>query len=763
MLINRVLPFAAILILAACQMEEPLLREPQESKAMESPFISGVLTVQLDEATAAAVEETLSRGENPATKAFGTDLSGLGIKSMRRVFPYAGEFEPRTRREGLHRFYYVETDPSVPATKASVDLGSIPGVLHVTPQLPVRPRTAIWNDPYFEMQWHLVNGRFQGADINVEKVWKEFTVGSADVIVSVVDAGVNMTHEDLAGNLIPCYSDGSGSFNFNNGTPTVVPSESHGTHVAGIISAINNNGKGVSSVAGGNAAESIPGVRIMSCQIFDLYGNEPDIYEAIKHGADHGAVILQCSWGFSPDLNGDGVKTDEEIALYRSFTINDLPEYKAAIDYFIKYAGCDNDGNQLPDSPMKGGLAVFAAGNDNFDYDPLVSYDPIIAVSSFDMTGKKSSFSNWGEWIDIAAPGGETNTAIYSTIGTDGNGGYGGKDYIGTSMACPHVSGVAALLVSYFGGPGFTADECRTRIIRGAVSGFFTDTRYIGRKLDAYGAFTFDPATPVLPPALSWAGTPETELHHNQVALYQVNATDPHGLRVRLEAPADAPAVSITDEGLVRVDAAILGQGDHTITIYGVNEDGGKASLSLDVKVLFDLRPVATEALPSGLLFDGPEEDVTIYLPDLFSDPDGDALTYDAFAAHPEIAQVSVSGDAVNVKALSSGVTPITLSASDGQLAAVVELNLIVKHPGNPVFLYPTSAVSSVSVVIDAAEPVDVDIAVYSSAGALVRKAQAQGDQLHPVTLPVSGLAPGLYSLTATYSGSTHTLMFSKK
>ena len=253
-----------------------------------------------------------------------------------------------------------------------------------------------------------------------------------------------------------------------------------------------------------DAAAGTGGVKVMSCQIFDLYGNVPDIYQAIKHGADHGAVILQCSWGFSPDLDGDGFTTDEEIELYRSYTIDDLPEYKAAIDYFIKYAGCDNDGNQLPGSPMKGGVAVFASGNDNFDYDPLVSYGPIIVVGSFGVTGNKASYSNYGDWVDIAAPGGDGKQGIYSTLLYDS---YGGSDWQGTSMACPHVSGVAALLVSYFGGPGFTAEECRTRILRGAVSSAIPGSRYVGRKLDAYGAFTCDPTVPVQAPVLSWTGT----------------------------------------------------------------------------------------------------------------------------------------------------------------------------------------------------------------------------------------------------------------
>ena len=405
--------------LSGCARNEPVSPDPEEvpeTVEAKSPYVQGVVTVQFDEETALLVEEALAEEGTVATRApqLGGVLEGMGVKSLRRVFPYAGAFEERTRREGMHRFYYVEFDEEVPATRAAGDLSALPGVEHVSPQLPVRTRA--FNDPYFGSQWHFVNGRYQGVDINVQKVWDEFTTGRSDVIVSVVDEGVYMQHEDLAGNLIPCLEDGTGSYNFNNDTPTVVPTQGHGTHVAGVISAVSNNGLGVAGIAGGDAAAGIPGAKVMSCQIFDLYGNPPDIYQAIKHGADHGAVILQCSWGFSPDMDGDGFTSDEEIALYRSFTIDDLPEYKAAIDYFIKYAGCDNDGNQLPDSPMKGGIAVFAAGNDNFDYDPLVSYEPIIAVGAFGATGNKASYSNWGDWLDIAAPGGDGKQGIYSTL-----------------------------------------------------------------------------------------------------------------------------------------------------------------------------------------------------------------------------------------------------------------------------------------------------------------------------------------------------------
>ena len=168
-----------------------------------SPFLKGVVTVQFDEETAVLVERALAEGDAVATRAprLGGVLEGMGVKSLRRVFPDAGEFEERTRREGMHRFYYVEFDESVPATRAAGDLSALPGVVHVTPQLPVRLRG--FNDPYFGSQWHFVNARYEGSDINVQKVWDEFTVGRNDVIVSVVDEGVFMQHVDLADNLIP--------------------------------------------------------------------------------------------------------------------------------------------------------------------------------------------------------------------------------------------------------------------------------------------------------------------------------------------------------------------------------------------------------------------------------------------------------------------------------------------------------------------------------------------------------------------------------
>ena len=761
---TAVLLILALTGLSACTDSIPLVpEETGKEEAAHSPFLPGIVSVQFNEETAALVELSLRGGDAIATRApqLGGVLEGMGIKSIRRVFPDAGEYEPRTRREGLHRFYYIEFDDQVPATRAAGDLAEIPGVVTVSPQLPVRMRG--FNDPYFSSQWHFVNSRYKDADINVQKVWDEFTVGKNTVIVSVVDEGVYMQHEDLAANLIPCLEDGSGSFNFNNNTPTVVPTQGHGTHVAGIISAVSNNGVGVAGIAGGNAAAGIPGVKVMSCQIFDLYGNPPDLFQAIKHGADHGAVILQCSWGFSPDMNGDGFTTDEEIELYRSYTIDDLPEYKAAIDYFIKYAGCDNDGNQLPDSPMKGGVAIFAAGNDNFDYDPLVSYEPIIAVGAFGATGNKASYSNYGDWVDIAAPGGDAKQGIYSTL-TDNS--YGGPNWKGTSMACPHVSGVAALLVSYFGGPGFTAEECRARIVRGAVSNFFTSSSYIGRKLDAYGAFTFDVNTPVQNPVLAWAGTTPSTLHYKATADVPFTVSDPLGQKVFLTLSPEKDGASIQGDDEIgyslHLDATELGAGTHSFKITATNEDQGTASISLSFTISENRKPQLRTSLPAGIVIDGPGQSGTVPLNEWFNDPDGDALAFDASLDAPELSSLEIGGGVLTMTAIQAGISTLHISAGDGLESTEVHIPFAVKDPSRPAYAYPEVATEQVNIAVDAAEKTSVVIDIYSSTGAKVLSETKEGDIFHPIVLSVKGIAPGRYTGKVSYGGTIHTVRFTK-
>ena len=752
--------FALAGLLVACRAEEPVVA-PETPPAEANPdlfYIPGRVSVQFDDATTRMVEEALAQGQPTKVSALDGLFEDLGIKSLRRVFPDAGEWEPRTRKAGLHRFYYVEFAEDVPVTKAAGSLAEVPGIVSVTPQLPVRSRA--FNDPYFSSQWHYVNSRYKDADINVQPVWDQFTVGSNKVIVSVVDEGVNMNHEDLQGNVIPGYADGTGSYNFNNDTPTVVPTQGHGTHVAGIIAATSNNGIGVAGVAGGDAEKGIAGARILSCQIFDLYGAQPDIYQAIKHGADHGAVILQCSWGFSPDMDGDGFTTDDEIALYRSYTIDDLPEYKAVLDYFIKYAGCDNDGNQLPDSPMKGGVAIFASGNDNFDYDPLVSYEPIIAVGAFGATGNKASYSNYGDWVDIAAPGGDGKQGIYSTL--VGNSSYGGSDWQGTSMACPHVSGVAALLVSYFGGPGFTAEECRARILRGARANFFDSSRYIGKKLDAYGAFTVDLSKPVLPPVLAWSGEQPAMLGKEESASFVFTCEDPAGQRLFYALTPEIPGIAL-GENAVLVDAAQLKPGKYTLTLTARNEDHLSAQISASFEVLSNQAPVTTESCPKTGFIVPCGTSQTVDVSSWFQDPDGDALRFSAQVQQQDLAKASCSEEGqLTMEGLRPGITEVLVRASDGETATDVVLPLAVPQAGKSLFLFPEVATNQVYVAYHVATPVKATVTLASASGARLWQTETELDAFHPVLINLKDCAPGVYTVRIQGNGIAEVLSFAK-
>ena len=452
--------FMMAVVLLSCVREENLAPELETPSAidnqLEANYIQGEARVYLSEELAEMVEHAAENG-TVETKSPGMNaaMSELGITEMYRLFPHAGEFEERTRAEGLHRWYVVKYSHDVAVTKAQGSLEQVPGIDIFEPVRQIKIND--FNDLTSEM-WGLYNQSNRGFDINVKPVWEEYTVGNPDVIVSVVDDGIDLKHEDLAANCLA-----SNHYNAVTGT-SYIKAGDHGTHVAGTIAAVSNNGKGVAGIAGGDKAKGLPGVKLMSCQIFqeNADGSTTGVGGAagIKWGADHGAVISQNSWGYNFDADGNGSLEGEELT--RALSARISASDKAAVDYFIKYAGCDNKGNQLANSPMKGGVVIFAAGNDNIAMGAPAEYDAVIAVGSVASNGTKSTFSNYGDWVDVCAPG----TTILSTVP--------GSQYTtmsGTSMACPHVSGVAALGLSYAAQlrKHFTADEFKAMLYETAT------------------------------------------------------------------------------------------------------------------------------------------------------------------------------------------------------------------------------------------------------------------------------------------------------
>ena len=475
---RTVLALIAVALLPACQNEEQGVAAVPEASSpkVASSTVPGVSYVKFDDATVALIEEAVASG-GVATKSAETNelFSSIGVYSMERLFPDAGEFEERTRREGLHRWYIVNYSTDTPTTRADAGLSSLPGVeiAYGKPRIRINDVT----DPQFNRQWDLYNTSSY-THINVAPAWAQFTTGNPNVVVSVVDTGIDLDHEDLSANCGPSAN----NINTVNGG-TKVYAGTHGTHVAGTVAAVSHNGVGICGIAGGDYLAGQAGVTLMSCQIFDVDdgnggGNSAS---AIKWAADHGAVISQNSWGYSFDFNNDGyVNTAEEIAAQMAAKIHSAD--KEAVDYFIKYAGCDNNGNQLPASPMKGGVVIFAAGNETLANGAPANYERVIAVGSVTSSGSRADYSNYGDWVDICAPG----SSIYSTVPDNGYG------YLsGTSMACPHVSGVAALLLSYYAGYGFTNDMLVDKLLSGAKTSHKASNSKVGPLLDAMGSFTY--------------------------------------------------------------------------------------------------------------------------------------------------------------------------------------------------------------------------------------------------------------------------------
>lgn len=478
--------YPAVVLLAvflgACSRESASDLMPEEvAQEQKSPYIPGVAIVKFSEDVVATLEEFGESIPILETKSvnLASMLSGLGVVSIERIVPDAGKFEERTREAGLHRWYRVTYTSELPATKAAPGYVAFPEIECFEPEVRVKSCAYFFDDPDYYKQWHYYNDGSRGkagADVDVLPVWEEFTTGNSEVRVSVVDGGIDHKHEDLAGQVIL-----ADSFNFYTNSP-ILSAHGHGTHVAGTIAALNNNGIGVCGIAGGDAKAGNSGVKLVSCQVFAKNPNsEEHDYSAsgvafclaIKWGADHGAVISNNSWG--NDYNEEEEAKEDGVSSF----------FKECVDYFNTYAGFNELGEQV--GPMAGGLVIFAAGNDGWQYAHPCDYEGVLAVGAIDINGSRTGYSNYGDWVDICAPGGSfANQAVLSTTPDNSY-----DFYQGTSMACPHVSGVAALVVSACGGPGFTRQMLIDKLLGGAKKGFVPTYSKIGNLVSAYGAVAY--------------------------------------------------------------------------------------------------------------------------------------------------------------------------------------------------------------------------------------------------------------------------------
>jgi len=243
------------------------------------------------------------------------------------------------------------------------------------------------NDPGYSSQWHLPR-------ISAPGGW-DLTVGSSSATIAVIDSGIDPFHPDLAANLVPGY-------NFVAGNTDTRDVYGHGTAVAGAAGAIGNSGIGVAGVAWSSS--------IMPLVVLDSggYGTVANVASAITYASDHGVKVINISLAF----NGS----------------------TSTLENAVNYAW------------TKGLVIVAAAANasTNTPYYPA-ALDRVVAVSATDQNDNRASFSNYGDWIEVAAPG----VSVYTTA----NGGgylYGS----GTSLSSPIVAGLASLVFSL--NPGLT-------------------------------------------------------------------------------------------------------------------------------------------------------------------------------------------------------------------------------------------------------------------------------------------------------------------
>ncbi len=488
-----ILPVLAALAAGACT-REPVVEPVPQTGITQRPtqedagYVNGWIRIKLAEDMHALNTGEFTRGGFDSGDEYLDEVAErLGATEIRRVFAEGGKFAERRRKFGLHLWYDIRIDDAVSVTRAGQDIADVPGISHVQPVYKIKwaddptvmPAEYVYapmrtsfaagaapvNDPDIDKQWHYhndgsVRGSVKGADINLFEAWEKFNAGDPDVIVAVLDQGVEYTHPDLQANMWineaelngqPGVDDDNNGYiddiyglNSDDKSGDIVFGD-HGTHIAGTIAAVNNNGVGVAGIAGGTGNGD--GCRVMTVLITP--GSEWTNYaDAFAYAADNGAVITSNSWCLG--MERDGMPQD-------------LSE---AIDYFIANAGLDENGVQT--GPMKGGICMFAGGNYNNSGPQYVgnlqypAADPrVIGVTSMGPSYKKAGYSQYGPQADIMAPGGDSENygnagGVYSTMT---GGGYG---YLsGTSMATPHVSGVAALMIAQYGGDGFTVDELK--------------------------------------------------------------------------------------------------------------------------------------------------------------------------------------------------------------------------------------------------------------------------------------------------------------
>ncbi len=445
-------------------------------------YVDGQIYVRLKKETRAFMPLNGDKKNLPVTTlGFLTGLEkSAGITSVAQQFFNVKHSNELRRTYVVHFSNYATVNYLIQSIEAS-------GEVEFAEKVPLTKTCLTVNDPSYPSQWGLTT-------INAPLAWNYFSSGS-NAVVAIVDDAVDRTHPDLspnlwvnpgeiAGNSIDDdgngYVDDVNGFdvgdNDNNPNPTTT-SYDHGTHVAGIVGARSNNSTGVASIGFS--------VKLMCVKSTSSATSVTNGYDGVLYAADNGADVINMSWG------GTGSSSTTQ----------------AIIDYAFAQ-GC---------------VCIAAAGNDNVStmFYPA-AYTNVIAVAATSSGDPKASFSNYGSWVDVSAPGNNIYSTFLVSLGS-----YGNKS--GTSMASPMVAGLAGLMLSL--NPSLTPTDIRNCILSTATNIDAVNPSYIGQlgsgRIDANAAMTCVSSTLAWPPVAEFVANVTTVTAGGQVSYTNLSMYTP--------------------------------------------------------------------------------------------------------------------------------------------------------------------------------------------------------------------------------------------
>ena len=427
----------------------------------------------------------------------------FAVNKVERVFKRALKRKKKDLR--FKDFYKLSFDKKNKVKEAIKAFKADPNVLIAQPNFIYRACATTPDDPYYlnSTQWHINK-------IQANLAWDK-TQGSSSTVIAVLDTGVDYTHEDLMGKV-----DIQNDYDYVNSDNDAMDDEGHGTNVAGVIAATTNNAKGIAGVDWN--AKILP-LKVLYPAVPAASGRTSDIVNAIEDAPGRGADIINMSFG----IGGSG--NDDELM-------------QVAVDSAF----------------AEGAVLVAAAGNDNIESLTYPAAGPnVLAVAATDSDDKRSVWnssqaSNYGTWVDLAAPG--------SNIYTTKNGG-SYKSMNGTSFAAPVVAGVCGLIKAV--NPNLTNQQIMNKVIATTDDIDSLNSGYTGKlgsgRVNAYKAAAGVTAL---------ISTPEGNSYQDGTINIYGTASGWNFLSYTLEAWQATTLIATIETNTVSVESSLLGSWDST-------------------------------------------------------------------------------------------------------------------------------------------------------------------------------------------------------